>query len=129
MKTVDQGKKLIALADSLAELHEWELTHMPMMQTMTGRNLYFMIIQLALDANGDGDKALKEVFSSNHFTARAMRTRMQSMRNEGLLDLVPAPDDGRIKHLMPTAKFYESVSAHTEQLRRLLERSFIVLNK
>lgn len=120
-----------ALAATLAELHYWELKQMPLLHTMTGRSLYFRILQEALKAQIDnvGDQNPMEVFNNNHFTDRAMRVRMQSMCKEGLLEMVPAPNDGRIKHVLPTEKFFALGNAHAMQLRKLLEQRFIIVNK
>lgn len=130
MKTTEhESEDFRALMKSLVELHEWELAHMPMMQTMTGRSLYYRMVQAVLNPQQDGEKALKEMFSSNHFTARAMRTRMQSMRQEGWLELQSGHEDARMKHLTPTANFTDLALAHAQQLRKLLGRFFIVINK
>ena len=120
-----------ALADSLAELHYWELKHMPLMHTITGRGLYFKVLQETLQGHADsvGGQNPMETFNSNHFTDRAMRTRMQAMCKEGLLEMVPSPYDGRAKHVMPTQKFFDLSNTHATQLRKLLERHFILVNK
>lgn len=130
MKTSEsQSEDFRSLMQSLVELHEWELANMPMMQTMTGRSLYYRMVQGSLNPHEDGEKALKEIFSSNHYTARAMRTRMQTMRQEGWLELQSGQGDARMKHLLPTPQFNDMALAHAQQLRKLLARFFIVINK
>ena len=54
MKPKDMNTgQLTAIVASLAELHEWELGHSPLLNTLTGRHLYFRIAQRAV-----GDRSL-----------------------------------------------------------------------
>jgi len=45
--------QLTAIVSNLADLHEWEISHAPLLNTLTGRHLYYRIAQRAV-----GDRAL-----------------------------------------------------------------------
>lgn len=123
---MDQNE-LKALVSIFAELHAWELANVPLLQTTTGQHLYHTIAQRAVCENGQLERSLKDVFSTQHFTERALRNRMQDMSEQGLLVTHQATTDGRNKHLVPTEQFYEKVYEHAAFARKLLRKNFIVL--
>lgn len=119
----------LKMLDILAELHEWELANLPVFQTTTGRHLYFAMIRELAGRPEGGSKALKELFGSSHFTVKAMRLRMQALLEEGYLQVQEGQKDGRVRHLVPTPAFEEAMAHHAQQVAKLVNRHFILVQK
>ena len=121
--------QLTAIVASLAELHEWELGHSPLLNTLTGRHLYFRIAQRAVGDRSLLSKALKDLTGGSGYTEKALRIRMREMEADGYISSVNGEDDARSKCLMPTEKFYEAVNLHADQVRRIFEKDFLMIEK
>ena len=117
------------LVSSMAELHQWELDHHPLLETLTGRHLYYRLAQEAAKGECEFSRALKDVFGGMHFTEKALRTRMRQMEREGLVQAIPRLDDGRSKQLVPTDKFEFLLKQHAEQVKRIFDRHFLLIEK
>jgi DNA-binding MarR family transcriptional regulator len=122
-------EQLTGIVASLAELHEWELDNAPMLNTLTGRHLYFRIAQRAVGERELLSRALKELTGGVGYTEKALRTRIREMQRDGLIESLGGLDDGRSRYLMPTEKFYESIYIHADQVRRVLEKRFLLIEK
>lgn len=121
--------ELTALIKCMSALHAWELENLPFMQTTTGKHLYYMVAQRAVAEKSQLDKSLKDLFTSSHFTERALRNRMQEMSEQELFTTYQSSADGRNKHLIPTEQFYEHVFEHAQQIRKLLRESFLLIKR
>ncbi len=122
-------EQLTGIVASLAELHEWELDNAPMLNTLTGRHLYFRIAQRAVGERELLSRALKELTGGVGYTEKALRTRIREMQRDGFIESLGGLDDGRSRYLMPTEKFYESIYIHADQVRRVLEKRFLLIEK
>lgn len=127
-KEMNTGQ-LTAIVANLAELHEWELNRSPMLSTLTGRHLYFRIAQRAVGDRSLLSKALKDLMGGSGYTEKALRIRMRDMEAEGYIASVNGEDDARSKYLMPTEKFYEAIYLHADQVRRIFEKDFLMIEK
>ena len=121
--------ELTALIKCMSALHAWELENLRFMETTTGRHLYFMAARRAVVEQSQLDKSLKDLFTSPHFTERALRNRMQEMSENGIFTTQQATSEGRNKHLIPTEVFYEHVFEHAQQARRLLREAFLLIKR
>jgi DNA-binding MarR family transcriptional regulator len=121
--------QLTAIVANLAELHEWEIEHAPLLGTLTGRHLYYRIAQRAVGDRALLSRALKDLMGGAGYTEKALRTRMREMEKHNLIESVNGEDDGRSKYLMPTEKFYESIYLHADQVRRIFEKNFLLIEK
>ncbi len=122
-------EQLTGIVASLADLHEWELDNAPMLNTLTGRHLYFRIAQRAVGERELLSRALKELTGGVGYTEKALRTRIREMQRDGFIESLGGLDDGRSRYLMPTEKFYESIYIHADQVRRVLEKRFLLIEK
>jgi DNA-binding MarR family transcriptional regulator len=127
-KEINTGQ-LTAIVANLAELHEWEIEHSPMLETLTGRHLYFRIAQRAVGDRALLSRALKDLMSGSGFTEKALRTRMREMEKNGYIASVNGASDARSKCLMPTEKFYEAIYLHSDQVRRIFDKNFLMIQK
>lgn len=121
--------QLTNIVRNLAELHEWELDNAPLLNSLTGRHLYYRIAQRAVGDRALLSRALKDLMGGSGYTEKALRTRMREMESHGLIEAVNAEDDGRAKYLMPTEKMYEAIYLHADQVRRIFERNFLLIEK
>jgi DNA-binding MarR family transcriptional regulator len=117
------------IVSSMAELHQWELEHHPLLETQTGRHLYYRMAQEAAKEGSSFSRALKDVFGDMHFTDKALRTRMRQMEREGLVQAIPRTDDGRSKQLVPTDLFHKLLRQHAEQIKCIFDRHFLLIEK
>lgn len=122
-------RQLTSIMSNLAELHEWELNNAPLLGTLTGRHLYFRIAQRAVGERELLLRALKDLVSGSEYTDKALRMRMREMQEAGLISSVPSTHDARSRHLMPTEKFYELIYEHTDQVHRIFNKNFLMIEK
>lgn len=121
--------QLTSIVSNLAELHEWELEFCPLLETLTGRHLYFRIAQRAVGDRALLSKSLKDLIGDSGYTEKGLRNRIIEMEEKGYIVSVVAKDDGRSRCLMPTEKFYEAIYWHAEQVRRLFNKDFLMIEK
>ncbi|MEY4490431.1 MAG: hypothetical protein RLY41_237 [Pseudomonadota bacterium] len=121
--------QLTAIMANLAELHEWEIQNAPLLNTGTGRHLYYRITQRAVGDRELLSRALKDLMGGAGYTDKALRTRMRDMQQGGFIEAINAELDGRSKYLMPTEKFYESIYLHAEQVKKIFDRNFLLIEK
>ena len=121
--------QLTAIVANLAELHEWELDHAPLLSTLTGRHLYYRIAQRAVGDRALLSRALKDLMGGSGYTEKALRTRMREMERAHLIESVSGEEDGRSKYLMPTEKFYESIYLHASQVKKTFEKNFFLIER
>lgn len=121
--------QLTTIVSNLAELHEWELGNAPLLNTLTGRHLYFRIAKRAVGDRELLSKALKDLMGGAGYTDKALRIRMREMEAEGYIASVNGSEDARSKYLMPTEKFYESIYLHADQVRKVFEKDFLMIEK
>lgn len=122
-------KQLTAIVENLAELHQWEANHLPLLGTLTGRHLYFRIAQRAVGDRELLSRALKDLMYGSGFTEKGLRTRMREMEASGYIASVAGERDARSKCLMPTEKFYEAIYLHADEVRRIFENDFLMIEK
>jgi DNA-binding MarR family transcriptional regulator len=118
-----------SLVISLAELHQWELENHPLLTTLTGRHLYYRLAEESVKSDPALARALKDLFGGMYFTEKALRTRMRQMETDGLIQAVTSHEDARSKHLVPTEKFHELMSLHAEQVRKIFDKHFLLIEK
>ena len=118
-----------SLVVSLAELHQWELENHPLLGTLTGRHLYYRLAQESVNSQCALTRAIKDVFGSMQYTEKALRTRIRQMEREGLIEAVTRPDDARSKQLVPTEKFTQLMTLHAEQVRKIVDKQFLLIEK
>jgi DNA-binding MarR family transcriptional regulator len=51
------------------------------------------------------------------------------MEKEGYIASVNGEDDARSKYLMPTERFYETIYLHADQVRRIFDKDFLMIEK
>lgn len=122
-------RQLTAVIANLAELHQWEVNHLPLLGTLTGRHLYFRIAQRAVGDRALLSRALKDLMYGSGFTEKGLRTRMREMEANGYIASVSGEHDARSKCLMPTEKFYEAIYLHADEVRRIFEKDFLMIEK
>ena len=118
-----------SLVISLAELHQWELENHPLFPTLTGRPLYYRLAEESVKTDPGLARALKDLFGGMYFTEKALRTRMRQMETDGLIQAVTSHEDARSKHLVPTEKFHQLMTMHAEQVKKIFDKHFLLIEK
>jgi len=121
--------QLTAIVANLAELHEWELECCPLLTTLTGRHLFFRIANRTVGDRALLSKAMKDLMGGGGFTEKGLRNRVQQMKQEGYIASITGEVDARSKYLMPTERFYEAIYLHADQVRRIFEKNFLMIEK
>ncbi len=121
--------QLTAIVSNLADLHEWEINHAPLLNTLTGRHLYYRIAQRAVGDRALLSRSLKDLMGGAGYTEKALRTRMRDMEQAGFIEAVSGKDDARSKYLMPTERFYEAIYSHAEQVKKIFDQKFLLIEK
>ncbi len=122
-------EQLTTIVANLAKLHQWEVDHMPLLRTLTGRHLYFRIAQRTVGDRALLSRALKDLMCGSGFTEKGLRTRVRDMEAGGYIASVSGEHDARSKCLMPTEKFYELIYLHADEVRRIFEEDFLMIEK
>jgi DNA-binding MarR family transcriptional regulator len=129
MATELNSRQLTLIVSNLAKLHEWEVQHSPMLSTLTGRHLYYRIVQRAVGDQALLSKSMKDLMGGVGYTDKALRLRVREMEKEGYVASVNGEDDARCRYLMPTERFYEFVYFHANEVKRIFEKDFLMLEK
>jgi hypothetical protein len=110
----------------MIQMHDWEGRHLPEMQTITGRELYFRVAEGVLkDPHSPQLLKLLHVRS----TERAIRQRLRRFEEIGLIDVLNNTSDKRTKRIMPTGIFLMSLNQHLDQFKKLSSSRFLMVNK
>lgn len=123
------SNQLTMIIKNMAELHEWELENSPLLNTMTGRHLYFRIAQRAVGERALLSKALKELYTGSNLSDKALRLRAHELELQGVITSVHGGADARNKFLVPTEKFYEAIYLHAKEVRRIFGKDFLMIEK
>ena len=98
-----QGVSDPNLLQILIDINLWEVHQGRELQTISGRDLYFLIAATLLtDADGK-PQSLKLL--NGRMTDRATRIRIREFQELGLVDVVDNEDDARTKRVVPTEKY------------------------
>jgi hypothetical protein len=110
----------------MIQMHDWELRHLPELQTVTGRELYFRISEEYLkDPQSPQLLKLLQVRS----TERAIRQRVRQFEEMGLIDVSNNTKDKRTKRVVPTEFFLLRLNQHLDQLKKLCDGRFLMVDK
>jgi len=100
---------------------------MDMLQTMTGRTLYFLLVGALLKNKDYGPNSLKAF--TGHMTERAMRGRIREFEKMGLISVEQSETDARTRTLVPTEKFVTQFELHAAHIQHLLQSNYILIPK
>lgn len=123
------GTELAKIMTNLSELYAWEMENLPFFRSSTGRHIYFGLVRRSMSPDAKLDASLKDLFATAHFTDRALRTRMQAMVDDGLVETVGGLEDARMKYLMPNEKFYKNIYDHGIKFKKIMNKDFLLLEK
>lgn len=114
----------------LVELSHWEWANLPLLNTVVGRHVYFCIVHDAIFHSANpSDRSLKQVLNHPEYTDRAVRMKLRELEDEGLITRVYNEKDKRARQIQPTPKLLELMKQHAENLQKVLEKDFIILEK
>jgi hypothetical protein len=111
----------------LIDINQWEVHQGRELQTISGRDLYFMIAATLLtDADGKS-QSLKLL--NGRMTDRATRNRIREFQELGLVEVIDNEDDARTKRVVPTEKFIRRLNHHLHLFKQLCEVRYLMVVK
>lgn len=121
--------QFVKIVYSQVAMHDWEASNFPIMRSQTGRFIYFRIAENIIKQTNFSLKSLKSLLGDSPFTPKGLRERLKAMECDGLIELHVDPKDGRVKYLIPTKAFHAHLYIHAEQLRRIIEKDYLLIEK
>lgn len=118
----------IKIIDCMAKLHEWEEKNFPLLNSLTGKSLYYRIAQRALNDNLNTN-TMKDLILDSDYTEKSLRNRLNTMEEDGFVITTKNELDGRSKFPEPREKFYAAMYLHASQIIRVLGENYIILKK
>jgi hypothetical protein len=120
--------EFVDIIKNMAKLHQWESKNLPLLNSLTGRTLYYRIAQRAL--SGDGNSStMKDITLDSDFTEKSLRNRLIIMNKEEFIKFSQNEVDGRSRFPVPMEKFYAAMYLHAGQIKRILGENYLVLKK
>jgi hypothetical protein len=111
----------------LIEINQWEDSQGRELQTISGRDLYFLIAATLLtDADGK-PQSLKLL--NGRMTDRATRNRITEFQELGLVEVIDNEEDARTKRVVPTEKFLRRLNHHLHLFKQLCEVRYLMVAK
>lgn len=122
-----QGVSDPNLLQILIDINLWEVHQGRELQTISGRDLYFLIAATLLT---DADGKLQSLKLLNgRMTDRATRNRIREFQELGLVDVVDNEDDARTKRVVPTEKFIRRLNHHLHLFKQLCGVRYLMIDK
>lgn len=122
-----QGVSDPNLLQILIDINLWEVHQGRELQTISGRDLYFLIAATLLT---DADGKLQSLKLLNgRMTDRATRNRIREFQELGLVDVVDNEDDARTKRVVPTEKFIRRLNHHLHLFKQLCGVRYLMVDK
>ncbi len=122
-----QGVSDPNLLQILIDISLWEVHQGRELQTISGRDLYFLIAATLLT---DADGKLQSLKLLNgRMTDRATRNRIREFQELGLIDVVDNEDDARTKRVVPTEKFIRRLNHHLHMFKQLCGVRYLMVDK
>ncbi len=119
----------VDIIDNLARLHEWEAKNFPLLNSLTGRILYYRIAQNSFAENSENQRTMKHLTSDSGFTEKSLRIRLNLMEAEGFIECKYNENDARTRFPIPTDKFFAAMYLHSSQAKRILGEDFVLIKK
>jgi hypothetical protein len=119
----------LRLLQLLADLAQWEMDHMPILHTMTGRHVYHCLVARQQAHTPERALMLKQATNSAHHTSKAIRNRVQDLEDAGLLEAADPMADARYKGFVASPELEMQMKAHGQKLLSLMNKYFVLLDK
>jgi len=123
------SERLTLIQSNLAELRAWEFENLPFFGTVTGSYLYHKIAERSLAQREPINRSLKDLHYSSSVSERAIRLKLREFERDGLIESKSSEEDGRVRYLIPTEKFYEMVYQHSCEFDRIFSKNMVLIEK
>ena len=122
-------RNFIDIIDSMARIQEWEEKNLPLLNSLTGRSLYYKIARISLSVEDEKSNTMKDLTVGSEFTEKSLRNRINLMEKEGFVASAQSGVDGRSRYPAPKDKFYDLMILHASQIKKILENDFLIIKK
>lgn len=122
--------KTQAILLGLAQLHQWESASVPALGTMSGRFLYFKMMEQAMGA-GQASSAhlLKNIHCDAQLSERAIRLKLREFERLGYVESTTGMQDKRARQLKPTAKMLAMMEEHIQAFEQIMGKELLLIEK
>mgnify|MGYP000296453281 FL=1 len=122
-----QGVSDPDLLHILININLWEVHQERELQTISGRDLYFLIATSLLTDADEKPQSLKLL--SERMTDRATRNRIREFQALGLVEVIDNENDARTKRVVPTKKFIMRLNHHLSLFKQLCDARYLMVSK
>ena len=122
-------RNFIEIIDSMAKIQEWEEKNLPLLNSLTGRSLYYKIARISLSGENEKFNTMKGLAAGSDFTEKSLRNRINLMEKDGFVASAQSGVDGRSRYPSPKDKFYDLMLMHASQIKKILGNDFLIIRK
>jgi len=115
------------LLQIICQLHDWENQHLELVHSQAGRYLYLNIAKQLKDKDEGATALLKGIYHNQDLSERALRYKLREFESEGLIAFETSMADKRSKRILPSDKLVDTMQAHADEFKRLLDQHFLIL--
>jgi|AACY02.15.fsa_nt_gi DNA-binding MarR family transcriptional regulator len=119
-----------AILCGLAQLHQWEAESVPPLDTVSGRFLYFKMMEQAMESNATvSGQLLKNIHCDAHLSERAIRLKLREFERLGYVESCMGSHDKRARQLKPTAKMLAMMEEHIQAFEQIMGKELLLIEK
>jgi len=126
-----QPERMLKVLRALAALQRWEVREIPLMRTLSGRQLYFGIIAQMQQGLEEAIQveSLKELYfgSGMSVSERCVRLKLREFEREGLVCAERNKSDLRSRNLVLDETLKQQMGQHADAAYRLLGEEIVVV--
>ena len=116
-----------ATLSMLRDLHRWELDNIPILRTMTGRDVYLTLASSLDDESGG--VSLKALKNNNYYTDKAIANRLEMLQKMQMIKKSKTATDGRVKIIMPDDQLHDYCEKHSMAFFQIVNKYFTLIKK
>ena len=111
----------------LRDLHRWELDNIPILRTMTGRDVYLTLASSLDDESGG--VSLKALKNNNYYTDKAIANRLEMLQQLQMVKKLKTEADGRVKVIIADDQLHDYCEKHSMAFFQIMSKYFTLIKK
>ena len=109
----------------LVKLNEWEQKHLSEFSGTIGRRIFFNLVHHFCNENSGDIDSMKKIYSIDDISERAIRNKINSYKDSGLLAFSFVSQDKRSKKAVPTEKTINYIIDYGLYVSFLLKSNYV----
>ncbi len=119
-----------AILGGLAQLHQWEAESVPPLDTVSGRYLYFKMMEHAMGGSASpSGRLLKNIHCDAQLSERTIRLKLREFERMGYVESSMGSRDRRARQLKPTAKILAIMEEHIQAFEQIMGKELLLIEK